>query len=111
MDMFSQIVIMLAGAFAINKIFRPYVKAMTSWIYWFIVFFVISFITNIISLYLVSMGYLSETWGPTIIQTVAIGVILLFIPREPGKFGKKWDPKEEDDEPTKPTKKVKKPKF
>ncbi|NLB11572.1 hypothetical protein GX831_03910 [bacterium] len=111
MDIFSQVVIMLAGAFIINNLFRRFVKPLTSWVYWFIGFIVASFFTNIITLYLVSIGTLSETWGPTIVQTIAIGVILLFMPREPGKFGRKLDPSEEDDDSKPPTKKKKKPKY
>ncbi len=111
MDIFTQIVIMLAGAIGINMVFRKFVKPLTNWLYWFIGMFVFTFITNIISLYLVSIGTIPEDWGPVIIQTIAIGILLLFMPREPGKYGRKMDPSEKDDPDETNLKKRNKPKI
>lgn len=111
MDIFTQIVIMLAGAIGINMVFRKFVKPLTNWLYWFIGMFVFTFITNIISLYLVSIGTIPKDWGPVIIQTIAIGILLLFMPREPGKYGRKMDPSEKDDPDETNLKKRNKPKI
>jgi len=111
MDMFTQIVIYLAGAFGINMLFRKYVKPVTNWLYWFIGMFALTFVTNIMSLYLVSIGTIPEDWGPVIIQTIAIGILLLLMPREPGRFGRKMDPKEKVEEEDPTLKKRKKPKL
>lgn len=110
MDIFTQVVIMLAGAIGINMVFRKYVKPVSNWLYWFIGMFASTFVVNIISLYLVSIGTLPQDWGPVLIQTVAIGIMLLFMPREPGKFGAKMDPNEKAAEDT-DLKKRKKPKI
>jgi len=111
MDMFTQIVIYLSGAIGINMLFRKYVKPVTNWLYWFIGMFVLTFVTNIMSLYLVSIGTIPEDWGPVIIQTIAIGIIFLLMPREPGRFGLKMDPKEKVEEEDPTLKKRKKPKL
>ena len=111
MDIFTQVVIMLAGAIGINMVFRKYVKPLTNWAYWFVGMFAFTFVTNIISLYLVSIGTIPQDWGPVIIQTIAIGILLLFMPREPGKFGRKMDPSEKDDDNDVNLKKRNKPKI
>jgi hypothetical protein len=112
MDIFTQIVIMLTGAIGINMLFRKYVKPITNWLYWFIGMFALTFVTNIISLYLVSIGTIPKDWGPVVIQTIAIGVLLLLMPREPGRFGRKMDPKEKvEEEEDLSLKKRKKPKL
>lgn len=111
MDIFTQIVIMLAGAIGINMVFRKYIKPVTNWLYWFIGMFALTFVTNIMSLYLVSIGTIPKDWGPVVIQTIAIGVLLLIMPREPGRFGRKMDPKEPEVEEDVTLKKRKKPKL
>ncbi|MCE5196479.1 MAG: hypothetical protein LLG09_05050 [Negativicutes bacterium] len=125
MDAITQISIMLVGSIGINLLFRKYVKPMTSWIYWFGGMFLSTLLVNIVSTYLVEKAWINAAWGPVAVQTLAIGVMLLFMPREPGKFSRIGDrqaDKKEDKKPKVnqktegkssdlPLKKVKKPKI
>ncbi len=125
MDAITQISIMLVGSIGINLLFRKYVKPMTSWIYWFGGMFLSTILVNVVSTYLVGKDWINPTWGPVVVQTLAIGIMLLFMPREPGKFSRLGDrqaDKKEDKKPKVnqkteeksselPLKKVKKPKI
>lgn len=91
MDAITQILIMLVGAIGINLLFRKYVKPMTSWLYWFVGMFLSTMLVNVLSTYLVGKAWINAAWGPVAIQTLAIGAMLLFMPREPGKFGRLGD--------------------
>ncbi|HZW49853.1 MAG TPA: hypothetical protein VFF80_06975 [Bacillota bacterium] len=107
MDAISQIAIMLVGAIGINLLFRKYVKPITSWLYWFIAMFISTMLVNILSTYMVDKAWINAIWGPVAIQTLAIGGMLLFMPREPGKFSRLGD-KQADKQDDK--KKAQKPK-